>query len=231
MCFNLGPGNCTVVAGRCFNPLTMPSTFCTFFLLFSGETSLVASLEGEKDRRNFDAADLFGELLLKHTNSSLFLLFGGELLLKHTNPSRFCKLLLFFVGAVNLEGEIGRLDFDAAPHLFGEFNLVVLLGECGDLIKNLCGDSIRNLCGVVTLFDLCGDSVRNLGGVVVVTLFGDLIRNVCGDLIRNLGGGGVVTLFGDLIRNLCGDFIRNLCGVVATLFLDMTGDLVLQNCC
>jgi hypothetical protein len=215
MCFNLGPDICTVVAGRCFNPLTKPSTFCIFFLLFSGETSLVTNLEGEKDRRNFDAADLFGELFL----------------LKHTNPSLFCTLLLFFVGAVNLEGEIGRLDFDAAPHLFGEFNLVVLLGEAGDLIKNLCGDSIRNLCGVVTLFDLFGDSVRNLGGVVVVTLFGDLIRNVCGDLIRNLGGGGVVTLFGDLIRNLCGDFIRNLCGVVATLFLDMTGDLVLQNCC
>jgi hypothetical protein len=205
MCFNLGPDICTVVAGRCFNPLTKPSTFCIFFLLFSGETSLVTNLEGEKDRRNFDAADLFGELLLKHTN-----------------PSLFCTLLLFFVGAVNLEGEIGRLDFDAAPHLFGEFNLVVRLGEGGDLIKNLCGDSIRNLCGVDTLFDLCGDSVRNLGGDVVVTLFGDLIRNVCGDLIRNLGGGGVVTLFGDLIRNLC--------GVVATLFLDMTGDLVLQNC-
>ncbi|PNX85409.1 hypothetical protein L195_g041478, partial [Trifolium pratense] len=215
MCLNLGPGNCTVVAGRCFDPLTKPSTFCTFFLLFSGETSLVGSLEGEKDPCNFDGADLFGELLLKHTNPSLFLLFGGEL--KHVNPSLFCTLLLFFVGAVNLEGEIGRLDFDAAPHLFdaahlldfdaaphlfGEFNLVVLLGEGGDLLRNLCGDSILNLCGVVTLFgdlliNLCGDSVRNLGGVVVVTLFGDLIRNVCGDLIRNLGGGdGVVTLFG-----------------------------------
>jgi hypothetical protein len=166
MCFNLGPDICTVVAGRCFNPLTKPSTFCIFFLLFSGETSLVTNLEGEKDRRNFDAADLFGELLLKHTN-----------------PSLFCTLLLFFVGAVNLEGEIGRLDFDAAPHLFGEFNLVVLLGEAGDLIKNLCGDSIRNLCGVDTLFDLCGDLIRNLGGGGVVTLFGDLIRNLCGDLI------------------------------------------------
>lgn len=160
MFLNFGPGNCTVVAGLCFNPLTKPSTSCTFFLLFNGETSLVTILEGEKDRRSFDAADLFGELLLKHTNPSLFLLFG-ELLFKHTNPSLFCTLLLLFVGAANLGGDKGRLDFDAAPHLFGEFNLAGLLGEGGDLIRNLCGDRIRNLCGVVEV-TLFGVSIRNL---------------------------------------------------------------------
>jgi hypothetical protein len=34
-------------------------------LLLNGETNLVASLEGEKERRNLDAVDLFGEFLLK----------------------------------------------------------------------------------------------------------------------------------------------------------------------
>lgn len=105
MLLNLGPGNCIVVAaGRCFNPLTKPSIFATFLLLFNGKTSLVISLEGENDRRNLDAADLFGELLLKHTIPSLF--------------------LLFVDAAANLEGDNGRLDFNAAPHLFGELNLI-----------------------------------------------------------------------------------------------------------
>lgn len=54
-----------VTAGRCFNPLISPSIFCTPFLLLNGDTNLVASLEGEKDRRNFDAVDIFGDFLLK----------------------------------------------------------------------------------------------------------------------------------------------------------------------
>lgn len=55
-----------VESGRCFNPLIIsPSLFCTPFLLFNGDTNLLASLEGEKDRRNFEAVDIFGDFLFK----------------------------------------------------------------------------------------------------------------------------------------------------------------------
>lgn len=125
MFLNLGAGNCIVDAGRCFSPLTKPpSLFCTVFLPFNGETNLVTSLEGEKDRRNFDAADLFGELLLKHIN-----------------PSLFCTVFLLFDGvAASLEGEKCRLNFD----LFGgELNLVV--GLIGDEIEDTTNGGVFTL--------------------------------------------------------------------------------------
>lgn len=52
--------------GRCFNPVivVIPSLLCTLlFLLFSGDsdTNLFANLEGDKERRSFDAVDIFGD--------------------------------------------------------------------------------------------------------------------------------------------------------------------------
>jgi hypothetical protein len=54
-----------VAIGRCFSPLISTSLFCTIFLPFNGDINLWANLEGENDRRNFDAVDDFGDFLLK----------------------------------------------------------------------------------------------------------------------------------------------------------------------
>lgn len=84
-----------VEIGRCLSPLIViaiaipppPSLLlCTNFLLFNGETNLLANLDGENDLLNFPATDSFGEFLLAGLTGEterigLFLIRGGDFVL------------------------------------------------------------------------------------------------------------------------------------------------------
>lgn len=52
-----------VEGGRCFSPLIKPPYFWTEILLFSGDTNLLANLDGENDCRNFDVVKANGDFL------------------------------------------------------------------------------------------------------------------------------------------------------------------------
>lgn len=141
-------------AGLCFSPLIiffMSSSFlCTDFLLFRGETSLFASLDGENDLRSLAAADK--------------LAFGGDFLPKPATLAGETNLF------ASLDGE-NDLRSLAAPDKFafgGDFlpKPAALVGDTvtGGLLIftwnfEALGDLIKNLCGVCLFRAITGDFV------------------------------------------------------------------------
>lgn len=135
----------------------LSTLFCTDdFLLFNGETNLLANLDGENDLRSFAAVDTF---------------LGGEI-------DFFTEAVLggdvnFFFPVTVLGGEIDFFFTEAIPDLVGDTQIVGFLifnGEAS-LVANLDGENdLRSFADVDTFL---GGDIAFFFALAVLGLVGD----------------------------------------------------------
>ncbi|CAH1446925.1 unnamed protein product [Lactuca virosa] len=137
--------------------LLLSTLFCTDgFLLFNGETNLLANRDGEKDLRNFAAVDTFLGVEIDFFTEVVL---GGD--------------INFFFSVTVLGGEIDLFFMVATPDLVGDTQIGGFLGFNGEanLVANLDGENdLRSFADVETFL---GGVIAFFFALAVLGLVGD----------------------------------------------------------